>query len=239
MTASLPDSEMRELPRWLWLWFPPLMVVYLVVVKITGPERLLHGERSAIELGTIVVLLVAIVAGVLVFRRRHRLPTKHLRIWCGLLTLGCVHFAGEEASWGQHIFGWRTPDGLATLNEQAETNIHNIDGIFDQLPRTTLNLMVAIGGLAMPLLRRRRTGDWRPRSGAWGLLLPTVVCLPTAILACTIGLPGRFIHWFGGTVPPALNYSGGEFKEYYFGLFLMLYLLSILRRLPADDALPK
>lgn len=34
--------------------------------------------------------------------------------------------AGEEISWGQRVFGWATPEQLAELNRQGETNFHNL-----------------------------------------------------------------------------------------------------------------
>ena len=37
---------------------------------------------------------------------------------------------GEEMSWGQHVFGWKTPESMAKVNVQAETNLHNMSGYF-------------------------------------------------------------------------------------------------------------
>jgi hypothetical protein len=34
--------------------------------------------------------------------------------------------AGEEISWGQRIFGFRTPEPLAQVNKQDELNLHNL-----------------------------------------------------------------------------------------------------------------
>jgi hypothetical protein len=34
--------------------------------------------------------------------------------------------AGEELSWGQRIFGLKTPESLAAANEQGELNLHNL-----------------------------------------------------------------------------------------------------------------
>ena len=34
--------------------------------------------------------------------------------------------AGEEISWGQRIFGFKTPEGLAEVNKQDELNLHNL-----------------------------------------------------------------------------------------------------------------
>jgi hypothetical protein len=47
-------------------------------------------------------------------------------IFLGLSFLFFVAF-GEEISWGQRIFGWSTPEELAKVNYQQETNIHNLD----------------------------------------------------------------------------------------------------------------
>jgi hypothetical protein len=48
-----------------------------------------------------------------------------------LLALALVLFfgAGEEISWGQRIFGWGTPSGVAKANLQGETNLHNLEVI--------------------------------------------------------------------------------------------------------------
>jgi hypothetical protein len=223
-----------ELPSWLWLWLPPAIVPALFISKLAGEdvyERTMHHEFSVPELGTVVVTLIAVVAGAWTVLHRRRLPVKWLGAWLGLLTLGCLYFAGEEASWGQHYFGWGTPEALAAVNAQHETNIHNIAGVFDQLPRTLLTIGVIVGGILAPILLRLRTGSWRPIEGVWGWVLPTAVCLPTAVLATVIGLPRRLAESSGGELPRLLDYAGGEFKEYFFGLFLMLYLLSIASRM--------
>lgn len=43
-----------------------------------------------------------------------------------LLGLFFIVCAGEEISWGQRIFGWKTPDELKKDNAQGEINIHNL-----------------------------------------------------------------------------------------------------------------
>ncbi len=44
------------------------------------------------------------------------------------LALGLLFFfgAGEEISWGQRIFGFKTPEPLAQVNKQDELNLHNL-----------------------------------------------------------------------------------------------------------------
>ena len=53
------------------------------------------------------------------------------RNWLAMVTailVAIVLFVmvGEELSWGQRIFGWATPDSFASINEQSETNLHNL-----------------------------------------------------------------------------------------------------------------
>ena len=45
-----------------------------------------------------------------------------------VLLLALVLFigAGEELSWGQHMFGFEPPDAIAKHNRQGELNIHNL-----------------------------------------------------------------------------------------------------------------
>ena len=47
----------------------------------------------------------------------------------GLLALACVLLLAclEEISWGQRLFGIRTPDAIARVNRQRETNLHNLE----------------------------------------------------------------------------------------------------------------
>lgn len=43
-----------------------------------------------------------------------------------LAGLAALLIAGEELSWGQWIFHWSTPEPIAAVNLQQETNLHNL-----------------------------------------------------------------------------------------------------------------
>jgi hypothetical protein len=47
--------------------------------------------------------------------------------WFLMIGLGTIVLAGEEISWGQHIFHWETSAGMAQVNAQNETNFHNLN----------------------------------------------------------------------------------------------------------------
>jgi hypothetical protein len=236
-TVRAPMSK-EEPPRWLWLWFPPLLLILELGVRAysgAAYTRWFDNELGVVELATPLCSALGVVAGIAALRHRHRLPTGLLQGWVALVTLACVYLAGEELSWGQHLFGWSTPESLMAANDQGETNLHNVSSWFDQKPRLLLELFVLYGGIIHVLLQRGDVpcdhigwGDWR----IW--FWPTYICLPSALLAILVRMPDRLEDWFGiGPLPFAIRWS--EAQEYYFALFLCLYLLSIAYRVRRTD----
>jgi hypothetical protein len=237
LTSPEGCSAGHELPPILWLWFPPVLILVQYGFRAWDQplyRRVFEGELGAVELATPVVALVAAGVGVAAWCRGGALPRRWLRGWLVLVTFGCIYIAGEELSWGQHLFGWSTPDYIGTLNDQKETNIHNISSWFDQKPRLLLESWVLIGGIIYPLAGAARRGgadDWRD----W--FWPTLVCVPSALLAILVRLPERLQTWLDlPALPLAIRYS--EPQEYYFSLFLLIYLASIRVRLQQAQQRP-
>lgn len=232
VTYRAPISSV-EPPRWLWLWFPPLLLILELGVRVysgAAYNRWFDTELGVVELATPLASALGVVAGIAACCHWKRLPTPWLRGWVVLVTLGCVYITGEELSWGQQLLGWATPESLMAVNDQGETNLHNTSSWFDQKPRMLLELFVLYGGIIHVLLQRGgvKKGDWR----IW--FWPTYVCLPSALLAILVRMPDRLDKWFGiGPLPFAIRWS--EPQEYYFALFLFLYLLSIWYRVRRTD----
>ena len=154
--AMNDSTQTRELPAVVYLGAPLLVVVAPYAAQwVGGRQAWLYGEAGAIEWLTVVFLLAAIVYGVRVLRLAAGRGPRWLVVWALLLLLGAVYFAGEELSWGQHVFQWATPETWRQLNPQQETNLHNVHALFDQLPRALLTLAAFVGGVAVPLYRRR------------------------------------------------------------------------------------
>ena len=219
------------LPLWLWLWFPPLLLLIILPIRIIDPSAYstwVDGELGLIELTTPILAVIGAAIGIGLLRRGERVGGIKLRIWVVLVTAACVYFAGEEISWGQHLFNWQTPELIGRINDQQETNLHNVSSWFDQKPRLLLEIWVLVGGIIVPLLELRRGTRLGPEEFRYWFW-PTVDCMPAAVLAVVVRLPERIKDLFQiEALPLELRYS--EPQEYYFALFLMLYLASLYVR---------
>lgn len=222
--------ERNRLPQWLWLWFPPLLAIIVIGSRLLAPDwyqRFIEPENGLVELATPLVSLAAFLVGLGLWRELYRIPARWMRLWVVVLTLACFYLAGEELSWGQQLFKWDTPQELSALNDQNETNLHNMSSWFDQKPRLLLELWVLIGGIVIPL--RRRLWAPQPRALFWRWFWPTWECVPTAVLAIAIKLPERYRDVVGANALP-FEIRWSEPQEYYFALFLLIYLLAVRAR---------
>ena len=115
----------------------PLFVILLPLVwyAITGDYSIFKREDGIIENMTVLFLVVAIGFCVASLSRANRLALSgSLKAWLFILIMGAAYFALEEISYGQHMFGWGTAETWKELNDQDETNLHNVHALFDQVP---------------------------------------------------------------------------------------------------------
>jgi hypothetical protein len=231
------SGKLNDLSLWWAVGIPAAMLVLTLYAYFTSPELMMllirrdeHPDGGGIaENGTVLVLLPGIAAGIAVlWNHRQRLPW-WLVGWLLGWVLACIYFAGEEASWGQHYLRWATPETLQSLNDQNETNLHNVSHWLDQKPRSLVELWMVFAGLLAPLIRRLRpTALWAERDWArW--FWPTRIAMPTTI-AFLLSLAVAIIAKKTGRVD--LHQLGSnELREFYLAVFLSGYLLSLWHRL--------
>ena len=104
--------------------------------------------------------------------RQHQRP---LALLYALAMVAVIFTAGEEISWGQRIFGWMTPGALEDVNNQGETNIHNIGSILK-----IFNIVLMAVAFIAALLPLVRWSVWRERarSIAGYALIPPAALIP-------------------------------------------------------------
>jgi len=231
------SSSGHELPRWLWLWAPLLFLVFLLIANLIDQaffQEWIQNEQGLVELATPLVLVFGMIYGARIPAAGRLYLPVWIRLWVVAVTLACLYFAGEELSWGQQLFGWSTPESIGRINDQNETNIHNVSSWFDQKPRLLLELWVLIGGIILPALRIWKNDHLIP--GSWQYwFLPGSLCLPSALIAILVKIPERIKDVFGLS-PFSYEIRWSEAQELYFAAFLSLYLASIYVRLRQRDA---
>lgn len=223
-----------DLPAWSWLWAPVILGAMLLAIAQGFPA--FYDTWIGPELGLLEFVHVAVpLACAILALRILALPAvrtyRFLWLWLALAAFGSFYVAGEEASWGQHYLQWATPESWKALNDQGETNLHNVSSWFDQKPRALLEIGVVVGGIIVPLAAWR----WpRIRDSRLAIILPSKVCAPAAILAEAARMSDRLLQLLESDF--RLFSRASEVQETFFYLFILLYLALLgvrLRRAPA------
>ena len=230
------NKPLHDLPNCLWFCLPVLVALFPYVMRIinTDTDQYVFGELGIIENYTFIILFIAIVIGVLAIAKMKVLNYTFFKYWLILLVVGCVYYAGEEISWGQHWFGWGTPDAWMGVNDQGETNLHNTSALLDQVPRMLLTIAAVVGGIFIPVYMKIR-GIQLSIDSFFYWLWPTYVNVPTCFLAIAVSLHEKVYKLFGTTVPDVLDIRAGETKECLLAMFLFMYIASFYKRIKQVD----
>ena len=187
------------------------------------------GEDGASEWWSVVTYLAsasmaAVTARLLIQLGHPRLGAVH-----ALFAVALLVAAMEEISWGQRLFGWSTPEALASINEQDETTLHNLPSFNRVFPTiffwgSSLALLGAVARAILHGQRRVTTADF---------ILPSLVLCPALLM---------IMFWIAGNQPVPgnlprillthfdLKTDGSEIPEVLLGLCLCLYTYGNLKR---------
>lgn len=154
------SAKAWQLPTWsmLLLWLAPIFIMAIGVFSALVSKKaylFITGEDGIAEnlqvLTYIATLILALITTQIYWRAKERFIAMLYLILC----MGLLFLIGEEISWGQRIFGWATMGVFAEINQQQETNLHNIKGV--QYLFKWVQLLVGAYGVFLPLIVKR----WR------------------------------------------------------------------------------
>ena len=225
-------AESAQISRLWTLWLPLVSLGAILATAKLAPafyRDVVQQEGFGILELAHVALPLAVAALALLALRTAYIRLDPLRVaWCVLLALGAIYWAGEEASWGQHFFGWSTPDGWVGVNDQQETNLHNTSHLLDQLPRAILRIGIIVAGLIGPWLILHRP-RWQPQRFLFAAVPLAGVPLAALVLAMEplFVFKQGFENLFDTTV---VGVRVGEIDELYVAWYLVLYALVLYRR---------
>ena len=151
LTCAAREWNVTEVTGVLLMSVPFLVALGGIAAALMG-KRTFHwyaGEDQLAETLQVFFYGAATVFSFVIARRLSTQGERRLACLYGLLVLGLFFVTGEEISWGQRIFGWKTPAAVMGINLQGELNIHNIEGV--QTFFKWMQLLVAAYGSILPL----------------------------------------------------------------------------------------
>ncbi len=221
-------------------WLPAACLV-MSALNAVVPVPYFYEELGIVENLTVIFLLAALGNLFAYGFRDFKSLVLMDRVLILLLVTGCVYFAGEEMSWGQHYLGFETSESYRKFNYQGEMNLHNTKGLMgdllDRIPRNILTAGIFLGGVIFPFFKSRLPA-WIRR------YVPPKPVVFVSVLAVFVSVPQKFfksaegaaVDRRGGDVTKyyEARFDGGEMKEMYIGLFILLFTLNMLRVLKTE-----
>ena len=210
----------------LWLWVPIAIIIAQIGIEIFTPAQYLpamHSEGGPHETLQFIFMSAALFIAILTLMKI-KAQNPWLTAWVSIAALSSLYVAGEEVSWGQHIFDWGTPEFWSGVNDQNETNLHNTSSWLDQKPRLVLLIGTIVGGLIIPALAK-----WKPQA----LPKKFLIIYPPAILSVTaaFALLIKIMDKIQDGLDQNLLTRAAEIEELYLYYFVLLYLVILLKRL--------
>jgi len=233
MTPSLSFS--RRLPLYC---LAASVILGAALIPWPAAARIwLSGETGLIELATVAFALWGSWTAILIVKDRKALPHPALAIWFGLFAVSLFFLAGEECSWGQSWFQWQTPENYKALNNQGETNLHNLSSFTEQAPKGLLVLAALFGGVVWPITASiRKSGPYLTR-GWFSWIWPSALIWPAAALTIFMRVAERgLVATNVEDLVRAQYIATRESIELYGVLFILAYLWDVRRRMLSQAA---
>jgi hypothetical protein len=210
-----------------WLWLPVFFALIQIGLEVTLPRDALSAmlsEQGPHEFLQFLVIFTAMLFALSYFFSKDVRKSAFNNFWFGLAFICCAYVAGEEMSWGQHVFEWGTPEYWSGINDQQETNMHNTSSWLDQKPRLLLLIGIVAGSLILPYMKKERFPAALQR--LW-YLLPDKRLGVIALLVIVPQIAEKLFELFG--ISLFVRYS--EVQELFMFYFVLLYLISLYHRL--------
>ena len=103
-----------------------------------------------------------------------------------------IYYLGEEISWGQHFFKWDSPVIFQEINNQKETNLHNISNLFDQLPRALVFFWCAFSIILIKFIKIKNKNN----EDLFLLISPNKKLIYISLLLLVLSIPDIVVDIF-------------------------------------------
>ncbi len=125
---------------------------FLPYKNIAGYNPLIWFENGVVEILQAIILLISLIYIIKFIYNYNKILRPELKILSFLYLAGLAYYFFEEISWGQHLFGWTSPEFFSKINSQNETNLHNTSNLLNELPRGFLLVWCSFSFLIVKLI---------------------------------------------------------------------------------------
>lgn len=220
----LPSDKYSLSPVW-WFWFPFALLIGLAIMNPFMSEyvrQVVYAENGFLEIPQTIVAFAASVISFLTLKYCRN--NRWLKFWVGTAALSTLYICLEEASYGQQFFRWSTPEYWQHLNDQQETNLHNISHWLDQKPRQILTIGIIVGGIIIPVLRNWKSA-WLPEK--FKIVYPEDAVFWTAFIVIFL----RILKTLQKADIITVYSRPSEVQEFFLYYFVLIYMLMLRKRL--------
>ncbi len=221
----MPISE-RPLSPVVWLWIPVIGMLVQLILEVTFDGQTLskiHSENGPHETLQFIIMAVGVVFSVKALFSK-AVNSYFLKFWFFLATCGCLYVAGEEVSWGQHIWDWATPQYWNQMNDQGETNLHNTSSWLDQKPRLVLQIGIIFGALIYPILKKKNIFELPSNLD---FIMPSPKLAVIALFVLVPQIIEKIFEIFDVVIFARFS----EVQEIYIFYFVVLYVFILHRKI--------
>ena len=136
-----------------YYYFISSSINFLEFRNQSGHNKLIWDENGFVEILQAILLFFSIILFFKYLKISSQKAVQANKYISYLYLIALLYYFFEEISWGQHIFGWKTPDFFMKINSQNETNIHNASSLFNELPRNFLFIWCAFSFFFIKFLK--------------------------------------------------------------------------------------
>lgn len=191
-------------------YIEPSFCNFFLIKNLLKENGLIESIQSILLFSSILILFFTI---------KNVKKKKFIYIFIIFKIIALTYYLGEEISWGQHFLKWNSPEIFVEMNNQQETNLHNISNLFDQLPRSLVIIWCGFIPIFFYLTKNRLKLNKNIKL----LILPNIKLLVVTTIFLIFFLPDFFIDKFG--FHPGHHAEGKDINEaFYFDFFSFNYV---------------
>jgi hypothetical protein len=239
------NTDILSKPWLVYVVAPIAILIFPHIFLVTGGYEAwimpTPREGGFVENATALIFLSAGLYALYLIKADMGKETTFLRAALFMFGLTAIWVCLEEISYGQHFFGYATPEWFMAHNKNRELNFHNLgqDAPSYALKTAGYVLVITLGIIAPLMVKLMKAGyaafdisvSELPTRGIVYYLVPSQWMITPSLLHLFANLPKNIIRTFpGGEEFIESSYyfgESGEYEEYMLGVWVFLYIVSV------------